>query len=272
MRRFLVVLPLVLLAACGSSGPTTAPTTTSPTSAAVSTELADLADKIDRRRAELKSAKFHTDGFASDGGTTEAKTLVDGVLRQEPDGAIGTLAMELQVGGSTREMDLVLLPGKSYLHVEGAPMPEGKRWGVYTPDNGAEVRKLLAGFGPGSTIGAELDYVQPKAALILRREPEQLDGTPVTRYDLAVDPTKMAKLIEDPDIQLQHTQMAEYGVTITAVVWVDSTGLPLKAEYRFELGGKVVKKSSTRFTEWGAPVEVVAPPESETVSADQIPK
>ena len=271
MRRFLLALPLVLLAACGSTEPTPTPTA-GPTSVAVSTELADLADKIDRRRAELKSAKFHTDGFASDGAATEAKTLVDGALRQESDGVTGTLAMELQVGGSTRKMDLVLLPGKSYLHVEGAPMPAGKRWGVYTPDNGAEVRKLLAGFGPGSTIGAELDYVQPKAALVLRREPEQLDGVPVTRYDLAVDPTKMAKLIEDPDTQLQHTQLAEYGVAINSAVWVDSTGLPLKVEYRFELNGKVVKKSTTRFTEWGGAVEVVAPPEAEVVPADQIPR
>jgi hypothetical protein len=261
------VLPLLLLVGCGSPAPTTAPTGT-PTSS----DVADLARRIEQRRAELKTAKFHTDGFASDGDATEVKTLADGVLRQDADGLVGTLAMQVQLAGGSRKMDMVLLKDKSYVHVEGAPMPEGKKWGLYTPDNAGEVQTLLRGFGPGSTIGAELDYVRPEAALILRKESEQLDGTAVTRYDLAVDPTKMAKLIDDPDIQLQHSQLAEYGVRITSVVWVDSTGLALKAEYRFELGGKVVKRSTTRFTDWGAPIEVVAPPEAEVVPADQLPK
>jgi hypothetical protein len=268
VRRLLAVIPLVLLAACGpaeSSAP-------APSTPAVKGELAVLAERVTARRAELKSAKFHTEGFASDGGGTEVRSTADGVVRQDPDGAVGSFAMNIATGGSARKIDLVVLRDGFYAHVDGATMPAGKTWAKYTAQNGGEITSLLRGFGPGSMVGSELDYLQPRAALVLRKAEEQLDGVPVTRYEIAVDTVKMAKLIDDPDIQLQHTQLAQYGVTISAFAWVDATGLPLKAEYRFEQDGKVVKSSSTRFTDWGAPVEIAAPPSAEIIPADQIPK
>jgi hypothetical protein len=261
-------MSLVLLAACGQAEPSPP----APSTPAVKGELAVLSERIAARRAELRSAKFHTEGFATDGAATEVRNTVDGVLRQDPDGIVGSFEMNIATGGSSRKIDLVVLRDGSYAHVDGATMPAGKTWAQYTKQNGGEIASLLRGFGPGSMAGSELDYLQPRAALVLRKAEEQLDGVPVTRYDIAVDVVKMAKLIEDPDIQLQHTQLAEYGVTISAFAWVDASGLPLKAEYRFEQDGKVVKSSSTRFTDWGAPVEITAPPAADTIPADQIPK
>lgn len=267
MRRFLVVIPLVLLAACGSASPAPGPTTSQ-----VKGDLAVLAESIAARRAELKTAKFHTEGFASDGGTTEVRNTADGVIRQESGGVFGAFTLNVDAGGAARKIDLVVLKDALYAHLDGAAMPAGKTWAQYTSSNGGEIAGLLRGFGPSGMAGAELDYLKPTAALVLRKASEQLDGVPVTRYDVAVDTVKIAKLLDDPDIQLQHAQLAEYGVTITAFVWVDGTGLPLKAEYRFERDGKVVKSSSTRFSEWGSAVEVVAPLAAETVPADQLPK
>ncbi|MEO6089923.1 MAG: hypothetical protein ABIQ18_43125 [Umezawaea sp.] len=267
MRRFLAVLPLVLLAACGSAPPAPAPTTSQ-----VKGELAVLAESITARRAELKTAKFHTEGFASDGGTTEVRNTADGVLRQGADGVAGAFTLTIDTGGASRKIDLVVLGDARYARLDGAAMPAGKTWAQYTRANGGEIAGLLRGFGPSGMAGAELDYLRPTAALVLRKASEQLDGVPVTRYDIAVDTVKIAKLLDDPDIQLQHAQLAEYGVTITAFAWVDATGLPLKAEYRFEQDGKVVKRSTTRFTEWGSAVDVTAPPAAETVPADQLPK
>ncbi|MBB5955471.1 hypothetical protein FHS29_002052 [Saccharothrix tamanrassetensis] len=272
MRRFPLVLTSfalvpVLLAGC-SSGESSAPVTSSPPKG----DLAVVAERIDQRRTELKTARFHTEGFASDGGATEVRNIVDGTLRQDPEGMTGTMAMQMSTGGQARKMDMVMARDGLYVHVDGAPMPEGKRWGFYSRQNSGEVGALLRGFGPGATVGAELDYVQPRAALIAGRGEEQLDGVPTTRYELVVDPMKMAKVIEDPDIQLQHTQLAEYGVKIAAAVWVDDTGAPLKAEYRFELDGKVVKQSTTRFTDWGTPIEVTVPTPAEVVPADQLPQ
>ncbi len=267
MRRFLAVVPLVLLAACGSAPPAPAPTTSQ-----VKGELAVLAESITARRAELKTAKFHTEGFASDGGTTEVRNTADGVIRQESDGVFGAFTLDVDAGGASRKIDLVVLQDGTYARLDGAVMPAGKTWAKYTAENGGEISGLLRGFGPSAMAGAELDYLEPTAALVLRKASEQLDGVPVTRYDIAVDTVKIAKLLDDPDIQLQHTQLAEYGVTITAFAWVDATGLPLKAEYRFEQNGKVVKSSTTRFTDWGSAVEVVAPPAEATVPADQLPE
>ncbi|HEX6347516.1 hypothetical protein [Umezawaea sp.] len=267
MRRFLVVIPLVLLAACGSAQPAPAPTTSQ-----VKGELAVLAETITARRAELRTAKFHTEGFASDGAATEVRNTADGVLRQEADGVVGAFTMNVDAGGAAREIDLVVLRDELYAYLAGAPMPEGKKWAKYTAENSGEISGLLRGFGPSAMAGAELDYLEPTAGLVLRKASEQLDGVPVTRYDVAVDTVKIAKLFDDPDIQLQHTQLAEYGVTISAFAWVDATGLPLKAGYRFEQNGEVVKSSTTRFSDWGGPVEVAAPPAAETIPAEQLPK
>jgi hypothetical protein len=265
VRRFLVVVPLVLLAACGSVEPP------APAPTQVKGELAVLAESIAARRAEMRTARFHTEGFASDGAATEVRNTADGVIRQESGGVFGAFTLNVDTGGAARKIDLVVVRDALYARLDGAAMPAGKTWAQYTAANGGEIAGLLRGFGPSGMAGAELDYLKPTAGLVLRKASEQLDGVPVTRYDVAVDTVKIAKLLDDPDIQLQHAQLAEYGVTISAFAWVDGSGLPLKAEYRFEQDGKVVKKSTTRFTEWGGAVEVVAPPAAETVSADQLP-
>nr|BFE48695.1 hypothetical protein GCM10017745_21220 [Saccharothrix mutabilis subsp. capreolus] len=267
MRRVLLALMPLLLVACTTGGEAAPPTASSLPKG----DLAVLAERIDQRRSELKTARFHTEGFASDGASTEVRNVVDGTLRQEPEGVRGALTMTMTTAGQNRKMDMVIAREGIYVHVDGAPMPEGKRWGLYTSGNNGEVTALLRGFGPGATVGAELDYVQPRAALIVSKAAEAVDGVAATRYDLVVDPLKMAKIIKDSDTQLQHTQLAEHGVTINAVVWVDGEGTPLKAEYRFELEGKVVKQSTTRFTQWGGTFDVPLPPAAEVVPADQLP-
>jgi hypothetical protein len=269
VRRFLLVLvPLALVACTAAPAGDPAPTTSSLPKG----DLAVLAERIEQRRVELGTATFHTEGFASDGQSTEVRNVVDGVVRQDAGGVTGSMTMDVSTGGQPKKIALVVVRDGTYVQVEGAPMPEGKKWGYYPSDSGGEVSALLRGFGPSEMVGAELDYVQPRAALIAGKSSEQLDGVPVTRFELVVDPLKMAKVIEDQDIQLQHTQLAEYGVTIAATVWVDDTSAPVQAEYRFELDGKVVKRSATRFRGWGEPVEITVPDQAEVVPADQLPR
>ncbi|NUT47084.1 MAG: hypothetical protein HOV94_07145 [Saccharothrix sp.] len=269
MRRFLLALVPLALVAC-----TTAPTgdPAPATSSLPKGDLAVLAERIGQRRAELGTATFHTEGFASDGQATEVRNVVDGVLRQDADGVTGSMTMDVSTGGQAKKVTLVVVRDGAYMQVEGAALPEGKAWGFYPAASGGEVATLLRGFGPSAAVGAELDYVQPRAALIVGKAAEQLDGVPVTRFDLVVDPLKMAKVIADQDIQLQHTQLAQYGVTIAAAVWVDDTGAPARAEYRFELDGKVVKSSTTTFRGWGEPVAITVPDQATVVPADQLPQ
>ncbi|WP_033437590.1 hypothetical protein [Saccharothrix sp. NRRL B-16314] len=269
MRRFLLALvPLALVACTAGPAGDPAPTTSSPPKG----DLAVLAEKIGQRRAELGTATFHTEGFASDGQATEVRNVVDGVVRQDADGLTGSMTMDVSTGGQPKKIALVVVRDGTYVQVEGAPMPAGKKWGFYPTAAGGEVTALLRGFGPSATVGAELDYVQPRAALIVGKRSEQVDGVPATRFDLVVDPLKMAKVIEDQDTQLQHTQLAEYGVKIAASVWVDDTSAPVRVEYRFELDGKVVKQSATRFRDWGEPVRITVPDQGEVVPADQLPQ
>lgn len=270
MRRFLLALIPLALVAC-STAPSGDPAPS--TSSLPKGDLAVLAERIEQRRAELATASFHTEGFASDGQGLEVRNVVDGVVRYSGGGVSASMAMDVSTGGQApNRTSLVVVPGGTYVQVAGAPMPEGKKWGYYTAENSGELAALMRGFGPSGTVGAELDYLEPRAALIVARGTEELDGVPVTRYELVVDTFKMAKAIEDPDIQLQHTQLAEQGVRIAAVVWVDDTSAPLKVEYRFDLDGKVVKQSTTRFRDWGQPVDVVVPNQAEVVPAEQLPQ
>jgi hypothetical protein len=270
VRRFLLALVPLALVAC-STAPSGDPAPS--TSELPKGDLAVLAERVEQRRAELSTASFRTEGFASDGQGLEVRNVVDGVVRYSGGGVSASMVMDVSTGGQApNKTSLVLVPGGTYVRVEGAPMPEGKEWGYYTEGNSAELGALLRGFGPGATVGAELDYLQPRAALIVGRVAEDLDGVPVTRYDLVVDTFKMAKTIEDADIQLQHTQLAEYGVKIAAAVWVDETSAPLKVEYRFDLDGKVVKQSTTRFRDWGGPADVVVPNQAVVVPAEQLPQ
>lgn len=269
MRRLLLALVPLALVAC-TAAPTGDPAPT--TSSLPKGDLAVLAERIEQRRVELGTATFHTEGFASDGQGTEARTVADGVLRHDADGVTGSMTMDVSTGGQPNKVSLVVVRDGTYVQVQGAPMPEGKKWGFYPATTGGEPAALLRGFGPSGTVGAELDYVQPRAAVIAGKGPEQLDGVPVTRFDLVVDPLKMAKVIEDPDVQLQHTQLAEHGVRIRATVWVDGTNAPVRAEYRFELDDKVVKRSTTRFRGWGEPVGITVPDQAEVVPADQLPQ
>lgn len=269
MRRFLLALvPLALVACTAAPAADPAPTTSSLPKG----DLAVLAERIEQRRAELGTATFRTEGFASDGQATEVRNVATGAMRQGADGVTASMTMDVSTGGQPKKIALVVVRDGTYVQVEGAPMPAGKKWGYYPAASGGEVAALLRGFGPSATVGAELDYVQPRAALIVGKAAEQVDGVPTTRFDLVVDALKMAKVIEDQDIQLQHTQLAQYGVTIAASVWVDDTSAPVRAEYRFELDGKVVKQSTTRFSGWGEPVEVAVPDQAEVVPADQLPQ
>ncbi|MFI9009471.1 hypothetical protein ACIGNX_19815 [Actinosynnema sp. NPDC053489] len=270
MRRFPIALVTLLLvvSACTAAPAAEQPTTSSPPKG----DLAVLAERIAQRRAELGTAAFHTEGFASDGQATKVRNVVDGVVRQGADGVTGAMTMDVSTGGQPKKIALVLVRDGTYVRVEGAPMPAGKTWGFYPAASGGEVAALLRGFGPSARPGAELDYVQPRAALIVGKSSEQVDGVPTTRFDLVVDALKMAKVVEDQDIQLQHTQLAQYGVRIAATVWVDGTSAPVRAEYRFELDGKVVKQSTTRFRGWGEPVTVTVPQPAEVVPADQLPR
>ncbi|GAA1273463.1 hypothetical protein [Saccharothrix xinjiangensis] len=271
MRRFLLALVPLALVACSTtpSGGDPAPSTSSLPKG----DLAVLAERVEQRRAELSTASFHTEGFATDGQGLDVHNVVDGVVRYSGGGVSASMEMDVATGEQApNRTSLVLVPGGTYVRVAGAPMPEGKRWGYYTAENSVELGALLRGFGPSATVGAELDYLQPRAALIVGQGADDLDGVPVKRYDLVVDTFKMAKTIEDPDIQLQHTQLAEYGVKIAASVWVDDTSAPLKAEYRFDLNGKVVKQSTTRFRDWGDPVDVVVPNQAEVIPAEELPQ
>jgi hypothetical protein len=166
VRRFLVVVPLVLLAACGSTQPAPAP---APTTSQVKGELAVLAESVAARRAELRTARFHTDGFASDGAATEVRNTADGVISQDGQSVVGAFTLNVDTGGAARKIDLVVLRDGVYAHLDGATMPEGKKWAKYSAENSAEISGLLRGFGPSSMAGAELDYLQPTAGLVLRK-------------------------------------------------------------------------------------------------------
>jgi len=94
------------------------------------------------------------------------------------------------------------------------------------------------------------------AGTITQTSTETLDGVRSTRYAIDVD---LAKLIEaEPDAVVKGSLQAlgKQGVTrISYQLWLDGQNLPAKVTTSF--AGKV---NSIRYSRWGEPVEVSAPP------------
>lgn len=186
-------------------------------------------------------------------------TDVEGAWRRDSSGISATITASRVIKSVKRPViDVVLLPGELY-----NTTASGERWISITPQDGRDqYYSPLAGFGLASTVGAELDHVRPEAATMAGTAEENLDGVAVTRYDLKVDPAKMAPRIEDPYRRKAHEELAAEKGVITASVWLDGSGLPLKTTYLIPC--KESRGSTTSFSARGKPVEIAAP------SADRI--
>lgn len=117
---------------------------------------------------------------------------------------------------------------------------------------------------------ADMKDSMPPGSRITSTADEQLDGTPVTRYEITADIATAAKQATDPTTQSQFADLIKAGVaTVQSTVWIDGQNYPRKLHATLPLSklgkkGVVDEVNDVVFDHWGEPVSITAPP------ADQV--
>lgn len=117
---------------------------------------------------------------------------------------------------------------------------------------------------------ADMKDFMPPGSRITSTADEQLDGTPVTRYEITADAAAAAKQATDSTTQGEFADLIKAGVaTVQTTVWIDAQNYPRKLHATLPLSklgkkGVVDEVKEVTFDRWGEPVSITAPP------ADQV--
>lgn len=249
MRKAAVVLLLALLAgACDSSA--------SPPPAF--TDARALADAASAATTSGGSAKFGTDvavGSVRSKGQGQARFGAGGTSQVMTTDFIG------------EPMELRLVAGKLYVKVpEGSrdQVGAGKPWVEVAPDGtdpfsqvlGGSLGQLAAQNDPAHTLGEVR-----AAGTIVSAERTDLGGVAAEHYRVDLD---LAKLGTDLPAGLSTDAVGQLGGKFPVELWLDDAHRPLQIVLDLSpiLKGAdgASAKITTRYTEWGGPVDVQAPP------------
>ncbi|MEU6132002.1 hypothetical protein ABZ805_22745 [Saccharopolyspora sp. NPDC047091] len=193
----------------------------------------------------------------------------DGAVRYAPDHA------DVALRGTTRPaaqppqpVELAVVDGVGYLKSPLLQAEPGKPWLRLAADGTDFAAMLLS-----PALAQVQDATDPRATFggvaaatkIQSSAPDQVDGTPATRYSLRVLTAQGAATAPDERQRARLRKAAEAGrAEIGYELWLDDDGLPARfaATEQVAQAGQVSLTSTYR--DWGAPVEITAPP------ADQI--
>lgn len=219
--------------------------------------LADVMGKLD----EQSSARTDVSGNLGLVGDLNAQ----GVVRYDGPRA------DLSVDGRTQPdpntgpqpVDVSMVDGVGYLKTPLAQPEPGKPWVKVVPGTQDFVGKLLspalsqlhAAADPSTAFAG----IEP-ATRVESSSPEDLDGTPTTRYELRVLTDEAAQLTDDPQQRERFRKAAdsereEFGYQL----WLDESGLPVKfaATQQVAQAGQVSLTST--YHDWGAPADIQPP-------------
>ncbi|MBE9375846.1 hypothetical protein IQ251_15450 [Saccharopolyspora sp. HNM0983] len=255
------------LAACGSPPPPPAPP--APGAAAARPDPRPTAEpvltEVMGKLAEQSSVRTDISGNLGLVGELDAQ----GVVRYEGP------RVDLAVDGATQAnqdthpqpVDLSMVDGVGYLKTPLAHPEPDKPWVKVVPGTQDFVGKLLS---PAlSQMHAAADPrtafagIEP-ATRVQSSTPEELRGTPTTRYELRVLTAEAAELAEDPQQRERFRKAADSGrAEFGYQLWLDEAGLPAKfaATQQVAQAGQVSLTST--YHDWGAPADIQPPPPEE---------
>jgi hypothetical protein len=248
MRKAAVVLLLVLFAgACTSAPPPPA-----------FTDARALADAATAATTSGGSAKFGTDvavGQVRSKGQGQARFGAGGTSQVMTTDFIG------------EPMELRLVAGKLYAKVPEGSRDEvgsGKPWVVVAADGsdpfsqvlGGSLAQLAAQNDPAHTLG-EIRT----AGSIVSAERGQLDGVAAEHYRVDLD---LSRLGTDLPAGLSADSAGQLGGKFPVELWLDDAHRPLQIVLDLSpilQGGEA--RITTRYRDWGVPVDVQPPPPGE---------
>jgi hypothetical protein len=266
-----------LLAGCSSSSPASSAGATSgaasgqqasgsasgPASGAASPgrPAANLRELAQRTSAAAKAKSTALVDFTSGSVST-----MSGAIRYHGNGA--DLAVSTNAGG--QQVKLVLVNGVAY--VATGQKIQGKTWAKISGQGKDPLSRAL---GPAlSTLSTSLDVSKQLAkepdAKVTSSSNAQLDGIPVTKYTVTMSGSDLVAQLSGltmTDAQRKQLQAQFAGARGESVLYVDGADLLRRAESKVT-GGKVPATASVvSYSHWGEPVDISAPPASDTVDA-----
>lgn len=247
----LVVLPFVLgAAACGKTDTPTTGATQSPGSSATTTASAgqpfkDKASFVAALKAATKNGT--TAHLTVDVDTAGEKVTMAGDTKI--DASHPAMKMSMEVSGE--KVDLVVVDGKVYM--QGFPGLAPGKWA--TIDGSSAVGKQISGALGQADPARMYDQFDKAVTYIKYVGPDTVDGDKAYQYDLTLDTKSMAA-------NLPAGQQGKLPKTIKYTVWVDESNHLRKVVFDI-LGSSAVMTMS----HYGEPVDIKAPPPSDTVKA-----
>jgi hypothetical protein len=221
------------------------------------------------------SSKFTADIQINSGGQSLSFTM-DGVV----DSIKKLASITINTAGTQTEIRTI--DGIEYFHSELATLPDGKQW-VQIDPKALGINTAAADAAGSSDPMSELELLGG-----LKGDPtvvghEQLDGVPVTHYSMTIDFTaildKLAQgskalgsdtLLKGLDQLRKITDLSH----IPAEAWLDDNGLVREFKFSMHIsvsGNTVDEVATMRFSDFGTPVTVEAPPADQVVSFNDVP-
>ncbi|PRX49068.1 hypothetical protein B0I33_103101 [Prauserella shujinwangii] len=191
------------------------------------------------------------------------------------DGANSKMAITMNMGGQTMEMRLVDRTMYMKLPGEAAAQMGGKEWVKVSADGTDPLSQQLGSsfdqMAEQSDPSKVLDQIK-QAGEITNSEETTLDGQDVTHYTIELDFAKIADQYGAAGVsEEQMKQLADKVGKLPMELWLNGDNLPVQVSMDMakvmEAAGAPAGQGGSmlmKYTDWGAPVNVEAPP------ADQV--
>jgi hypothetical protein len=226
--------------------------------------LADLATRQIGRMPSVRMTATSSLG-GNDAGTISASLGRSGSapaaslrFEEAPSGTLETV-QGLMIGSTfyMRDLNSDAAPGKPWLRLSVADL------------NDPRLRQVAGGFRNAvsqiasavkqATGASDIANIKP-GKLTAKPVEQTLDGVRVRRYTGTTDLAKLPTGNDAQDAQIAG-QIRKAGVTrFPWTLWIDETGLPRKFAVSMKLGKRGMFTAHSTYGNWGAPVEVKAPP------------
>ncbi|MCP3800539.1 hypothetical protein NLX83_14830 [Allokutzneria sp. A3M-2-11 16] len=238
--------------------------------------LAPLMEKAAVAMKAKKSAKVTVTGS----GPKASNVGGNGAIRF--DGNDVALSMTSKVPGEDgkppQDSKMLLVGGAMYIEApKDGSVPPGKNWLKIDPKGTDVMSKLM-----GSLVQQMRDSADPQIAIrkfgdagtLAASTPGTLDGAPATKHKIDVDLKKLAERAADPLQKLGFDMLIKAGITTMSYdFWIDAQDLPKQIDFSQRMpGDDSANAISVKYTNWGEPVDIKAPAESEIAPPIEIPQ
>ena len=271
MRRTLLVAGLgaAVLALAGCSSTVTG--SAAPQGAAGGRQQPHTAASVSQLGAQVQ----HT--------TTEHNTVHMDMTMSVPEAGSIHATGDMRFGSSVAEkmsmdlpsvgsMDMVLVDGTIYMKLPSSLTQElgtGKPWAKISLKGDDPLSQSL---GSTTDLAGQADPSKllnqiASSGTITKVTQESLNGQPVTHYAITVDVAKMARTMNGTEQEKEA--LRELGIkTMPFDIWVDANNLPMKIVTKVAYdnpvsGGSEAVSITVNYSDWGRPVSISAPPQSE---------